>query len=53
MQPAHDVIAPLAVDYYLNEQLAASRLVVETEGHFPHLSAPQVTLATMVGFLNE
>ena len=53
VQSAHDVIAPLAVGYYLNEQLAASRLVVETEGHCPHLSAPQVTLATMVGFLNE
>ena len=44
---------PLAVGYYLNEQLAAIRLVVETECHCPHLSAPQITLATMVGFLNE
>ena len=54
VQSAHDVIAPLAVGQYLNEQLADSRLVVvETGGHCPHLSATQATLAAMADFLNE
>ena len=46
VQSAHDIIAPLAVGHYINEQLADSRMVVvETGGHCPHLSAPQQTLA--------
>jgi sigma-B regulation protein RsbQ len=54
LQSAHDVIAPLAVGHYLNEQLADSRLVVvDAVGHCPHLSAPQATLAAMVDFLHR
>jgi sigma-B regulation protein RsbQ len=54
IQSAHDVIAPLAVGHYINEQLADSRLVViETNGHLPHLSAPQKTLAAIDHFLHE
>ena len=53
VQSAHDVIAPLAVGHYLNEQLADSRIaVIETGGHCPHLSAPQQTLAAINGFLH-
>lgn len=53
VQSAHDVIAPLAVGHYLNEQLADSRIaVIETGGHCPHLSAPQQTLAAIDGFLH-
>lgn len=52
VQSAHDVIAPLAVGHYINEQLADSKLaVVETNGHLPHLSAPQETLSAMDAFL--
>ena len=54
VQSAHDVIAPLAVGHYINEQLADSRMVViETNGHLPHLSAPQQTLAAMDHFLHH
>ena len=54
LQSAHDVIAPLAVGHYINEQLADSRLVVvETNGHCPHLSAPQETLSALDAFLTE
>ena len=54
VQSAHDVIAPLAVGHYINEQLADSRIeVIETGGHCPHLSAPQQTLAAIDGFLKQ
>ena len=52
VQSANDVIAPLAVGHYINEQLADSRIeVIETGGHCPHLSAPQQTLAAIDRFL--
>ena len=54
VQSAHDVIAPLAVGHYLHEQLADSRLVVvATNGHYPHLSAPQETLSAVDHFLHR
>ena len=54
VQSAHDVIAPLAVGHYINEQLADSRMVVvETGGHCPHLSAPQETLSAVDHFLHR
>ena len=54
VQSAHDVIAPLAVGHYINEQLADSRMVVvETGGHCPHLSAPQKTLSALDNFLHH
>ncbi|GAB3669128.1 alpha/beta hydrolase [Hymenobacter agri] len=54
VQSAHDVIAPLAVGHYINEQLADSRIsVIETGGHCPHLSAPQQTLAAIDAFLKQ
>lgn len=54
VQSARDVIAPLAVGHYINEQLADSRMVViDTSGHCPHLSAPQETLSAMDNFLHR
>ena len=54
LQSAHDVIAPLAVGHYINEQLADSRLVViETGGHYPHLSASRETLSAIDDFLHH
>ena len=54
VQSAHDIIAPLAVGHYINEQLADSRMVVvETGGHCPHLSAPQKSLSAMDHFLHH
>ena len=54
LQSARDVVAPLAVGHYINEQLADSHIVVvETGGHCPHLSAPQETLAAVDTFLQR
>ena len=54
VQSAHDVIAPLAVGHYINEQLADSRItVIETGGHCPHLSASQQTLGAIANFLHH
>jgi sigma-B regulation protein RsbQ len=52
LQCAHDVIAPLAVGNYINENLADSQLVViDTPGHSAHLSAPAETLREVEKFL--
>ena len=54
IQSAHDVIVPLAVGHFINEHLADSRMViVETNGHCPHLSAPQQTLSSVDNFLHH
>ncbi|MDB5234674.1 MAG: sigma factor sigB regulation protein rsbQ [Hymenobacter sp.] len=54
VQSARDVIAPLAVGHYINEQLADSRMVVvETGGHCPHLTGPQETLSAMDKFMHR
>ena len=54
VQPARDVMVPLGVGYYLNEQLPDSQLVIiDTSGHFPHLTAPEATLAAIGRFLGR
>ena len=54
VQPARDALVPLGVGYYLHEQLADSQLVIiDTSGHFPHLTAPEATLAAMGRFLGS
>lgn len=53
IQPSRDVLVPLGVGYYLHEQLPDSQLVVvDASGHFPHLTAPEATLAAIGKFLN-
>ena len=52
VQPARDVMVPLGVGYYLHEQLPDSQLVIiDTSGHYPHLTAPEATLAAIGKFL--
>ncbi|WP_422388742.1 alpha/beta fold hydrolase [Hymenobacter cyanobacteriorum] len=52
VQPARDMMVPLGVGYYLHEQLPDSQLVIiNTSGHFPHLTAPEATLAAIGRFL--
>ena len=52
LQSAHDLIAPPPVGTYLHAQLAGSTLVVlDTFGHCPHLSAPEVTIAAINEYL--
>lgn len=52
LQCSEDVIAPLAVGEYLQQNLPQSRLVVmRATGHCPNLSAPEETIAAMRAFL--
>jgi sigma-B regulation protein RsbQ len=52
LQSARDLLAPLAVGTYLQQQLAGSQLVVlNTSGHCPHVSAPQATIAALRTYL--
>ncbi|QKG57977.1 alpha/beta hydrolase [Hymenobacter sp. BRD128] len=51
LQCAHDVIAPLAVGAYLNENLIDSQLVViDTPGHCAHLTAPSKPCGRLSSF---
>lgn len=52
LQCSEDVIAPLAVGKYLQQNLPQSRLVImRATGHCPNLSAPEETIAAMRAFL--
>lgn len=52
VQSARDVMAPLAVGYYLNENLIDSCIaLIDTSGHCPHLTAPAQTMAAIDKFL--
>ena len=52
LQSARDLLAPRAVGTYLHEQLAGSQLVIlNTDGHCPHVSAPQATITAMRAYL--
>lgn len=54
LQSARDLIAPLCVGTYVHEQLAGSQLIVmDTTGHCPHLSAPQITIAALQAYLQS
>ncbi|AYA36171.1 alpha/beta hydrolase [Hymenobacter oligotrophus] len=53
LQSADDFIVPVAVGEYLHQHLASSQLaVLNTSGHYPHLSAPVATISAMERFLN-
>jgi sigma-B regulation protein RsbQ len=52
LQVKDDVIAPVAVGKFVHQQLNDSELItLETRGHCPHLSAPDLTIAAMRSFL--
>lgn len=54
VQCAHDVIAPLAVGNYLNEQIPDSQMVIiDTPGHCPHLTAPTEVMQVLKKFFND
>ncbi len=43
IQPARDSMVPLAVGRYMKNRLPAAKLIeIDTEGHLPHVSAPQI-----------
>jgi sigma-B regulation protein RsbQ len=53
MQCSDDIIAPLEVGEYLNQQLPNSQLeVLKATGHCPHVSHPDETIAAMKQYLN-
>lgn len=54
IQAQDDVIAPQAVGRFVHQQLNDSELVtLQTRGHCPHLSAPDLTIAAMRSFLQR
>lgn len=54
LQCLQDIIAPMAVGAYMQQQLPSSQLVVlDTSGHCPHLSAPQATIDAINRFVGN
>jgi sigma-B regulation protein RsbQ len=52
VQSTGDIVSPVAVGDYLHRHLADSRLVsIQAMGHFPHLSAPEETIAAIRSFV--
>lgn len=52
IQTTNDIAVPKAVGDYMNQYLPVSRLTtVETEGHFPHMSAPQEVINAILSFI--
>lgn len=49
---SNDVAVPLAVGEYMNKQIAHSTLsIIDAEGHFPHISAPDEVIREIKQFL--
>ncbi|TGE09748.1 alpha/beta fold hydrolase [Hymenobacter fodinae] len=54
IQSAQDSIAPSNVGHYLHEHLAGSHLdILNTTGHYPHLSAPVATISSLERYLKS
>ena len=54
IQVTDDVIAPVAVGRYVQSQVRDCELeLLDTRGHCPHLSAPELTIAAMQAFLQR
>lgn len=53
LQCTEDIIAPIQVGHYLNENINGSVLkIMKATGHCPHMSAPNETINLMRQFLN-
>ena len=54
LQCSEDLIAPVEVGHYLNEQISGSTLkVMQATGHCPHMSAPDETIALIKEYLHH
>jgi sigma-B regulation protein RsbQ len=54
LQAQGDGLVPLAVAEFLHRQIMGSQLkMLNASGHFPHLSAPQVVVDAMRGFVRR
>lgn len=52
LQCTNDIIAPISVGKYMNENMANNTLVImEATGHCPHMSAPDETIAAVRDYL--
>lgn len=52
LQTRHDIAVPIQAAEYLNNNIRNSKLrIVDAEGHFPHISAPQEVIAAIKTFL--
>ncbi|MBB5438125.1 sigma-B regulation protein RsbQ [Pedobacter sp. AK017] len=53
LQCSNDIIAPISVGNYMNENMRNNTLVImEATGHCPHMSAPGETIAAVRNYLN-
>jgi sigma-B regulation protein RsbQ len=54
IQPQHDVAVPIAVGQYLAKHLTHSELfLIDTDGHLPHLSHPDVVISVIANHLTR
>lgn len=54
LQCSDDIIAPLAVGYYMQRVMPHAKLaLIDNVGHCPHMSAPSACTEAMVAFLAE
>ena len=54
MQCRDDIIAPMAVGDFMRAAMPSSELVVlDTHGHYPHLSAPEIVSAALHRYLGH
>ncbi len=52
LQTKHDIAVPLEVAEYLHQHIKGSQLkVINAEGHFPHISAPNEVIAAIKSFI--
>lgn len=48
----NDIAVPLVVGSYMNKHIPNSKLaVIDAEGHYPHLSAPEAVIKEIKGFI--
>lgn len=54
LQCANDSIVPIEVGHYLNENISNNELVIlDTRGHYPHLSDPELTAVIISKYLKN
>ncbi|WP_405137719.1 alpha/beta fold hydrolase [Nocardia sp. NBC_01388] len=54
IQTAQDAIAPREVGQFVHDEIRGSSLVtLDAIGHYPQLSAPELTAAAIIDFVNE
>ncbi len=53
LQCFNDILAPLAVGYYIEKKAKGNTLkILQATGHCPHMSAPEETIAAISAYIN-